>query len=218
MTHYPLLEHVAGKGKAVIVSTGTATMAEVADMVETARRVGVRDLALMQCTAAYPAPLDSLNLRTIPAMRDRFGVPVGLSDHSRDPVLGPVAACALGASLLEKHFTLSNRLPGPDHAFALEPAELAQMVRAVRDVETTLGSGEKEVQPIEAELRAFARRSVFTVQPVKAGEPFTVGNVAVLRCGTLTPGLEPREFTRVLTRRAARDLDAEQPVTADECA
>ncbi len=162
MTHYPLLRHTAAKGKPVLVSTGTATLDEVAEMVDVFRATGNPGLVLMQCTAAYPAPLESLNVRVVPALKAAFGVPVGLSDHSRDAVIGPLAAVAVGANSVEKHFTLGNRLPGPDHRFGLEPDELRRMVEAVRETERALGDGRKSVHPVEEELRHFARRSVFT--------------------------------------------------------
>ena len=113
MTHHGLVQHCARKGKPLIVSTGTANLDEVRDMVEAVRAVGCHHLAVMQCTAKYPAPLTALNLRTLPLMEREFDVPVGLSDHSREPLPGPMAAVALGAAMMEKHFTLSNRLPGP---------------------------------------------------------------------------------------------------------
>ena len=218
MTHAPLVDHVARKGKPVIISTGTATMDEVAEMVDAFRATGNRDLALMQCTAAYPAPLTALNVRTIPAMRARFGVPVGLSDHSRDPLVGVMAAVALGAEVIEKHYTLSNELPGPDHRFAVEPPELALMVRKIREVEQALGTASKQPDAVEAELRAFARRSVFATRAIAKGEPFTPENVAVLRCGKLTPGLAPREYPGLLRRTAARPIAHETAIQADDVA
>jgi N,N'-diacetyllegionaminate synthase len=216
MTHYPLLRYVASKRKPVIVSTGTANLDEVSDMVAEVQRIGGVPLALMQCTAAYPAPLESLNLKTIPLMRDRFSLPVGLSDHSEHAVTGPAAACALGAKLIEKHFTLSKLLPGPDHKFAVEPDGLRDMVAAIRDTESSLGTGEKVPQPIEAELRGFARRSIFTLRPIAAGETFNSDNVAVLRCGKLAAGLPPRDLPLVIGRRATRDLAAESAIVSGD--
>ena len=216
MTHLPLIRHVAAKRKPLIISTGTADLDEVAATVEDVRRSPAAGLALMQCTAAYPAPLEALNLRAIATMKAAFGVPVGLSDHSRDPLVAPMAAVALGANLLEKHFTLSNELPGPDHPFAVEPAELRLMVRRAREVEAALGSGEKRVQPVEAELRRFARRAIFAAQDIAVGEPFTRENLAVLRCGKLTPGLPPSALESLLGRPARRALRAEEPVTAED--
>jgi len=218
MTHVPLIEHVARSGKPVIMSTGTATLEEVADSVAAFRSAGGQSLVLMQCTAAYPSPPEALNLRAIPTMAAAFGVPVGLSDHSRDPVIGPVAAVALGACTIEKHFTLSKRLPGPDHAFAVEPQELTAMIAAVRHAERTLGSGAKQVLGVEEELRAFARRSIFTIRAVAVGDAFTRDNVAVLRCGKNAPGLPPRDFPAVLGARAARALPPGVAVQESDCA
>lgn len=212
MTHLPLIRHIAKKGKPVIISTGTANLDEVTETVKEFRGTGNDDLILMQCTAAYPAPLETLNLRAIATLRSTFGAPVGLSDHSRDPVVGPLAAMALGANLIEKHFTLSNELPGPDHRFALESAELKLMIQKVRETEKALGSGEKVVQPVEAELRGFARRSIFAVKDIAAGEELTRDNIAVLRCGKLPAGLHPKDYPRLLGRRAARHILLESTI------
>lgn len=216
MTHIPLIRHVARKGKPVIVSTGTATLDEVADTVAEFRTIGNADLILMQCTAAYPAPTDSLNIRAIAAMKSRFDVPVGLSDHSRDPLIGPLVAVSLGANLIEKHFTLSNELPGPDHRFALEPAELRTMIGKVREAEKALGNGEKTIHPVERELRAFARRSIFAVRDIETREELTKENVAVLRCGKLKGGLESSQFEQILGKRARRKILAYSPLQRED--
>ena len=208
MTHLPLVRNIALIGKPVIISTGTANPEEVDETVEAFFQTGNNGLMLMQCTASYPAPLDSLNLRAITTMKEAFRVPVGLSDHSRDPLAGPMAAVGLGANLVEKHFTLSNRLPGPDHIYALEPGELGLMVKKIREVEQALGTGAKVVQPAEEELRAFARRSIFAIRDVKAGEPLTQDNVAVLRSGAMAPGLEPKYYDKMQGRIARRGLPA----------
>jgi N-acetylneuraminate synthase len=218
LTHLPLILHLARKGKPVILSTGTASMDEVIETIEELRKIGNDDLILMQCTAAYPAPVETLNLRAIAVMKSRFSVPVGLSDHSRDPLVGPLSAVAVGANLIEKHFTLSNELPGPDHRFALEPNELRMMVSKVRQAEMALGNGEKVVQPVEMELRAFARRSIFATRDIKKGELFTRENIAVLRCGDLTPGIEPKRYDEVLGKRATRDLQASSSVKGEDYA
>ena len=209
MTHHPLVQYIARKGKPAIMSTGTASLDEVAEAVEAFRSTGNKQLILMQCTARYPAPLSALNLRTIPLMRSRFEVPVGLSDHSRESTVGPVAAVALGAAVIEKHFTLSNRLPGPDHIYALEPDELIEMVAAIRGTEKSLGTGLKEPLPEEMELRSFARRSVFSIRPIAAGEVLTSENVAALRCGKLGFGLPPKELPSLLGRTTRRAIPAE---------
>lgn len=212
MTHGPLLQAVARKGKPVILSTGTADFSEVREAVENFRASGNKELALMQCTAAYPAPLESLNVRAIATMKEAFGLPVGLSDHSRDPLIGPLTAVAVGANLIEKHFTLSNALPGPDHAFALEPQELRIMVRKIREAERALGTGEKKAHASETELKSFARRSIFAIQEVAPGEELTPSNIAVLRCGKLPPGLQPNEYPRLLGRRAKRRIPVESAI------
>jgi sialic acid synthase SpsE len=151
-------------------------------------------------------------------MRETFGVPVGLSDHSEDPLVGPLAAVAVGAALLEKHFTFCHELPGPDHRFALEPEGLRLMIRKVRELEQVLGSGDKRTHTIETELRGFARRSIFAVQPIPAGTPLTTENVAVLRCGKQSPGLAPREFPRILGRTVAKPIQAGTAVQPDDLA
>lgn len=212
ITHIPLIRYVAKKGKPVIISTGTANLEEVRETVEEFRQTGNDQIILMQSTASYPAPADSLNVRVVQTLKQTFSVPAGLSDHSRDPVVGPVAAVALGANLIEKHFTLSNELPGPDHRFALEPAELRLMIQKVREAEKALGNGEKAMHPIEAELRGFARRSIFAVRQIAEGEVFSEENVAVLRCGKLPAGLHPKYYPELLGRRATRALAAESAI------
>jgi sialic acid synthase SpsE len=212
LTHLPLLQHVAAKGKPVILSTGTASLAEVAESVLAFRETGNERLILLQCTGAYPAPPESLDLRSIETMRSTFGLPVGLSDHSRDPIVAPVAAVALGACMLEKHFTFSNELPGPDHRFALEPHELSALVAKVRETEAMLGTGRKDVQPAEQELRGFARRSIFVTRRVARGERFSSDNIAVLRNGKVRAGLTPARLDDVLAHAAAHDLAPETAV------
>ena len=216
MTHVPLVEHVCKQGKPVIVSTGTATLAEVEETVEVCRQSGNDDLILLQCTASYPAPLDTLNIRAMTTLAENFDVPVGLSDHSRDPVVGPVTAVACGASMLEKHFTLSNELPGPDHAFAVEPSELSLMVKKVREVEKVLGVKEKLPGAVEDELRAFARRSIFSVADIDEGQAFASDNIVVLRCGNKQHGLPPRDYHGLLGRKAARFIPADTGIQSDD--
>ncbi|MCO4763247.1 MAG: N-acetylneuraminate synthase family protein [Myxococcales bacterium] len=214
LTHHPLLKAIAQTGKPVIMSTGAATTGEIAQAVQVLADAGCAGLVLLQCTAAYPAPLASVNVGALVDLRERFGVPSGLSDHSRDPVVAPATAAALGAVVVEKHFTLSNRLPGPDNAFAVEPHELARLVKRVRDVECALGSGKKAtdagaIDPAEEELRAFARRTLFTTQPIAKGEAFSRDNIDVLRRGKREDGLAPSDLPRVLGTVAAVDLPAD---------
>ncbi len=216
MTHHPLVRYIAQKGKPVIISTGTANMDEIRDTVEVFLQTGNQDLVLMQCTASYPAPLESLNLRAIPTIKDEFKVPVGFSDHSRDPVVGPLTGVSQGADVIEKHYTLSNQLPGPDHSFALEPSELNTMVQKIREVEQALGNAEKTVHPVEAELRGFARRTVFAVEDIAHGKAFTKNNVAVLRSGKLEPGIDPKYYEGLLDRKSRRAIKAGSPIKPED--
>jgi len=218
MTHAPLVEAVARCGKPVICSTGAADLAEVEEAVRGFAATGNPNLILLQCTAAYPAPPASLNVRAVATMKTVFGVPIGFSDHSRDPVTAPTAAVAAGADVIEKHFTLSNDLPGPDHRFALEPHELKLMVESIRRTEVVLGSGEKKHGAVEKELREFARRSVFAVRDIAVGEVFSAENLDVLRNGNLPPGLPPAEFPRILGRKAARAVAAETALQREDVA
>jgi N-acetylneuraminate synthase len=207
ISHVRLLEACAKSGKPLILSTGASTHADIRYALDWFRQCGGRDIALMQVTAKYPAPLSSIALRVIPTLRHTYGVPVGLSDHSTDPVIAPVGAVALGASVIEKHYTLDKRLPGPDHSFALTPSELATMVRAIRDMEQALGSAEKTIQAEEQELYSFARRALQAIRPIAAGESLHEGeNFAILRPGQQTAGLHPRYVFEVEGKRATRAI------------
>ncbi|MDT5269265.1 MAG: pseudaminic acid synthase [Acidobacteriota bacterium] len=203
----PLVERIARTGKPVIMSTGMATLGEIDEAVRAARRAGASQLALLKCTSAYPAAPESMNLRSIPHLAEAFGVPAGLSDHTLG-VAVPVAAVALGACLIEKHFTLSRATPGPDSAFSLEPEEFSSMVEAVRTAEKALGGVRYGVGPEEEKSRVF-RRSLFAVRDVKAGEVFTEENVRSIRPGH---GLPPKHLLEVLGRTAAEDIDRGTPL------
>ena len=205
---HPHLLRVAGQsGKPLVLSTGASTESDIAWAVETYHNAGGSELCLLQCTAAYPAPLSEMNLRTIPWLKARFGVACGLSDHSRDPLLAPLAAVGLGATVIEKHFTLDNRLPGPDHSFAITADELRIMVRHIRDAEKCLGSGIKEVLSSEEELGAYARRGIQATLPIAAGEVLHEGgNIAVLRPGNQRLGVHPRYLNDIIGKHATRDI------------
>ena len=218
MTHSPLLKHVARKGKPMFISTGTADLEEVLEAVETIRSVGHDQIVVLQCTASYPTPLEAANLRAMTTLREATGQPVGLSDHTREPLVAPLSAVALGACVVEKHFTLSNRLPGPDHKFALEPQELAAMVRHIRESERALGHGRKELLPEEKELHAFARRSVFATRDIQRGDPLTKTNIAVLRSGNAPQGLLPDTYEETIGKRAARAIKADMALQPGDVA
>lgn len=212
MTDIPFIRYVAGKKKPIVMSTGTATIEEVQKSVQAVYKTGNRKLALMQCTACYPAPLESVNIRTIATLKKKFSVPVGLSDHSREFDVAPMAAVALGADCIEKHFTISNKLAGPDHKFALEPNELAMMVRKIRDVEKVLGDGIKKTENVEHELRQFARRAVFAKKDIKRGSVFTADNIAVLRKGLVKAEVLPEQYDEIIGRKSKRTIFKDQPI------
>jgi N-acetylneuraminate synthase len=204
----PLIEKMARTGKPLIISTGMATLGEIKEAVQAARNAGATQIALLKCTSAYPSPPEEMNLRTIPHLAESFSVPVGLSDHTFG-IAVPVTAVALGACIVEKHFTLSRDIPGPDSAFSLEPHEFKAMVEAIRTAEKALGKVHYGVSEREAESRVF-RRSLFVVKDMKAGEVFTEENVRSIRPGH---GLHPRYLKEVLGRRATQDISAGTPLT-----
>ncbi len=206
----PLIEAMARTRKPMIISTGMASLSEIEDAVRTARASGAPQVGLMKCTSSYPAAPEDMNLRTIPHLRDAFRVPVGLSDHTLGTAV-PVAAVALGACMVEKHFTLDRSLPGPDAAFSLEPREFKSMVEAVRVAEKALGQVSYGTLPHEEKSRIF-RRSLFVVQDVKAGQPFTRENVRSIRPGY---GLAPKHYGEILGKKAARDIARGTPLSWD---
>lgn len=207
----PLLRLVAQTGRPVIMSTGMATLDEIDEAVRTLRANGCRDLVLLKCTSAYPAAAEEMDLRTIPDLAARFGVPVGVSDHTLE-VTVPVIAVALGATVIEKHLTSSRQVPGPDSAFSLEPHEFADMVSAVRTAEAALGTVNYSVSPREQASRVF-RRSLFVVEDIPAGGTLTSTNVRVIRPAA---GLHPRHLDEVMGRTAARDIPRGTPLAWDQ--
>jgi len=204
----PLIQKMARTGKPLIMSTGMATAEEIEEAVQAARHAGATQIALLKCTSAYPASPEEMNLRTIPELSRRYDVPVGLSDHSMS-IAVPVTAVALGACIIEKHLTLTRSEPGPDSAFSLEPREFKDMVEAVRTAEKALGDVHFGVSANEANSRVF-RRSLFVVQDMKRGEPFTSDNVRSIRPGY---GLHTRHLAEVLGGQAACDIERGTPLT-----
>ena len=204
----PLIRRVAQTGKPVIMSTGMATLAEVDEAVQTIRNEGNNQVALLKCTSAYPAPAEEMNLRTIPHLSEAFGLPVGLSDHTLD-IAVPVAAVAAGACIVEKHFTISRNIPGPDSAFSMEPHEFKSMVQAVRVAEKAMGSVNYGITSLETANSAF-RRSLFVVHDTQEGEMFTEENIRSIRPGY---GLHTRYYEKVIGRRAARFIKRGTPLS-----
>jgi pseudaminic acid synthase len=206
----PLLSRIAATRKPIILSTGMATKEEIEEALRAIGKAGGEEVCLLKCTSAYPAPPEEMNLRTLPDLSEAFGVPVGLSDHTLGSEVA-LAAVALGASLIEKHFTLSRGVPGPDSSFSMEPAEFAAMVKGIRTVEKALGRISYELSEKEAESRPF-RRSLFVVKDMRAGDLFTEENVRSIRPGN---GLHTRHLGEVLGKRAARSVDRGTPLSWD---
>ncbi|HEX5240547.1 MAG TPA: pseudaminic acid synthase [Candidatus Limnocylindrales bacterium] len=204
----PLIRAMARTGKPLVMSTGMASEAEIDEAVAVARDAGAIEIALLKCTSAYPAPPESLSLRAIPEMARRWGLPVGLSDHTTGVAVA-AAAVALGACLIEKHVTLSHADATPDEAFSLDLDEFATMVRAVREVEAAILGATVGPTEAEAESRRF-RRSLFVVEDVAAGEPLTERNVRSIRPAT---GLHTREYEHVLGRRAKSAIPRGTPLS-----
>ncbi len=203
----PLIRRVAQTGKPLIMSTGMASKAEIEDAVNAFRSAGGTQLALLKCTSAYPSNPQDMNLLTIPHLAATFGVPAGLSDHTLDTTV-PIAAAALGACIVEKHFTLSRAVPGPDSAFSLEPQEFRAMVAAIRTVEQALGTVSYAMSKKEEASRVF-RRSLFVVRDIAAGESLTEENIRCIRPGY---GLPPKHWTEVLGRKAGGAIPRGTPL------
>lgn len=205
--HIRLLELAAKTKKPIILSTGAATEEEISWSVNFLKQHSAGPITLLQCSAAYPAPSSSLHLKSIPWLKERFHVPVGLSDHSRDPTIAPIAAVALGATVIEKHFTTDNSLPGPDHAFAITPEELHSMVNAIRQTEIILGSPAKMIDPSEMELRFYARRGLQAISNIKKGDLLQENvNIAILRPGKQSLGVHSKYLDDVIGKHAKRDI------------
>lgn len=207
ITNLPYLRHVGSFGKPVIISTGMATLDEVGAALEVLERAGTprARITVLHCTTEYPAPKSEVNLRAMLTIRDRFGVAVGYSDHTQGIEI-PIAAVALGATVIEKHFTLDRSLPGPDHKASLEPAELSAMVSAIRNVEIALGDGVKRPARSETANIGIARKSIVAARAIRSGERFTEDNVAVKRPGT---GISPMRWDDVIGKTAKRDFVAD---------
>ena len=206
----PLIRKVARTGKPIIASTGMTTVAELSDLVQTARENGCTDLTLLKCTSSYPASPEGTNLRTIPHMRELFGCAVGLSDHTLG-IGASVASVALGAAVIEKHFTLSRAEGGVDAAFSLEPAEMAQLVRECRTAALALGAVSYERAEQEQKSLQF-RRSLYVVEDMKAGDVFTEKNLRRIRPGM---GISPKYYDALLGRCVKCDVKRGTPVSWD---
>lgn len=207
ITDIALIEYIASKGKPVIISTGIATLADIEEAVNACKRMGNDQIVLLKCTSAYPAPLEEINLNTIPNLKGTFKTIVGLSDHSQGISI-PIASVALGAKVIEKHFILDRSIGGPDAAFSLEPEEFKSMVKAVREVESALGNVNYDLTDKIKKSREFSR-SLFVVEDIKAGDVFTERNVRSIRPGF---GLHPRYLNKILGKKSRQYIKKGTPL------
>jgi pseudaminic acid synthase len=206
ITHLPLIDYAARTGKPLLISTGMASLGDIERALDTANAAGCDQIALFHCASSYPAPFDILNLRAIQTLAQAYQIPVGYSDHSAGNT-ADVVSVALGATLIEKHYTLDRTMDGPDHNFALEPDELKGMVRAIRDAEASLGSPVKRVTEEEGDLYRLARRSLVAARAIPAGHRITAEDIAVKRPGY---GIPVIEMDALLGRVAAVDIEDDE--------
>ena len=209
ITDIPLIEYAASKGKPMIISTGIAELKDIKEAIDACRRVGNSNITILKCTSEYPAPYKDINLVTMPDIKKRFKVMVGLSDHSLG-ISVPIAAVALGAKVVEKHFILDReKIGGPDSKFSLEPKEFKEMVQNIRQVEDALGTvNYKLSSPNLKKSREFSR-SLFVVKDVKKGEEFTEENVRSIRPAF---GMHTKYYKRILGKKATEDIEAGEPL------
>ena len=210
LTHLPMQQHIARKGKPMIISTGMSTPEEIDRTVQTVRAAGA-PFALMHCTSTYPTPYEHVQLGCIPALKQKYGVPVGFSDHTLGSFMA-FAAAATGANLFEKHFTVSRSLPGPDQQGSMEPRELADLVRGIRAVEQGSGAA-KQIQPGEQEVRDMALHSVVSIRDIAAGATIGPDDVWAKRPGT---GIPARQLGEVVGRVAARAIAKDRLISWDD--
>ncbi len=210
ITDIPLIEYTASKGKPMIISTGIATENDIKAAVKTCRKVGNNDITLLQCTSSYPAPIEEAHLRTMADMKKRFSVKIGLSDHTLGSDVA-IAAVALGAEVIEKHFIINRDIGGPDAAFSIEPTEFKAMVNSIRNVEKALGHVTYELSEKAIKNREFSR-SLFVTAPIKKGEIFTKDNIRSIRPGY---GISPKFYKEILGKKAKKDLERGSPVKSN---
>ena len=203
ITNLPLLRHIGKQNKEVILSTGMSDLGEVGNSIKTLEDAGTTrsKITALHCTTAYPAPMNDVNLSAMLSIQKAFGVSVGYSDHS-EGIEVAIAAVALGAKVIEKHFTLDNTLPGPDHKASLEPDELKKMITAIRNIELALGDGVKKIMPSELKNRQVARQSIVAKANIKKGEALSETNITTKRAGS---GISPMRWDQIIGSKSNRD-------------
>lgn len=212
ITNKRYLQHIARKGKPMVISTGMATTDEIKDALKTCKEMGVQlcDITVLHCNTQYPTPFEDVNLMAMLAIANEFDVTIGYSDHTMG-IEVPIAAVALGATLIEKHFTLDRSLPGPDHKASLEPSELKAMVSSIRNIEMAVsGSGKKEPSPSEINNKTAARKSIHLTMDIEAGTQIREDHLKMLRPGD---GISPMEIDNVIGKLTAKDLSAGSKLT-----
>ncbi len=208
LTNIPMLKHIAKYKRPMILSTGMADIKEIREAVKAVRSAGNNNIVLMQCTSNYPSRHKDINLRVMAALRKTFKLPAGLSDHSTGIEVS-IAAAALGASIIEKHFTLDRGMNGPDHMASLEPAKLKEMVLCVRNVENAMGSGNKLPSGTETEIKKVARKSIVALSDIPKGARIKLGMITVKRPGT---GIEPKYFNLLIGKTAGSYIEKDTPI------
>lgn len=202
VTNYPYLREVGRCGKRVIISSGMCTLTEIKEAIAVLRDNGCGDITALHCNTEYPTPYEDVNLQAMVTLKKDLGVPTGYSDHTRGIEI-PIAAAAMGAAVIEKHFTLDKNMEGPDHQASLEPAQLREMVRAVRNIEAAMGDGIKQPSESEKKNIEIVRKSIVAARPIQAGETFTEDNLTTKRPGS---GISPMRWNEVTGRTAVRDF------------
>ena len=206
VTNYPYLVRIANTKKKVLMSTGMCEMQEIKEAIDVLEKNGCKEIMLLHCNTEYPTPMCDVNLNAMISMREKFRVPVGYSDHTKGIEVA-IAAVTMGATVIEKHFTLDRNMEGPDHKASLEPDELKAMVKAIRNVEIAIGSSEKKVTASEEKNRAIARKSIVAKRHIDKGETFTVDNITTKRPGS---GISPMKWNVVLGRKAMREFEEDE--------
>ncbi len=206
ITNYPYLVALAKTGKPVVMSTGMCEMREIEEAINVLKENGSKDIKLLHCNTEYPTPYEDVNLKAMNTIRETFGLEVGYSDHTKG-IEVPIAAVALGATVIEKHFTLNRNMEGPDHKASLEPDELAKMVQSIRNIEKAIGSGVKIPSPSEKKNISVARKSIVAKTSIRIGEELTEANITVKRPGN---GISPMRWNEVIGKRAVRNFEEDE--------
>ncbi|MEG2717706.1 MAG: N-acetylneuraminate synthase, partial [Eubacterium sp.] len=209
ITNYPYLVKIAETHKDIVMSTGMCTMKEIEEAINVLEANGSGKISLLHCNTEYPTPMEDVNLRAMQTLKETFNVPVGYSDHTKG-IEVPIAAVAMGAEIIEKHFTLDCSMEGPDHKASLEPEALTQMVQAIRNIEKAMGSGKKEPSPSEKKNIPIARKSIVANCDIEKGTVFTVENLTTKRPGN---GISPMKWNEILGQKATRHFKEDELIT-----